>query len=110
VAAAALAAVLSGTAFLYVAGRRAGRAAAAREVRRSAAADKTGEASAAVAALAQRIVDLDAKPLKKPAERKYRRLAADYADLVREVGTAGPDGLITRVEALGRRCDDLERA
>jgi hypothetical protein len=109
VAVAALAAVLLGTAFLYVAGRRAGRAAAARDVRRSAAADKTGQASAAVAALAQRIVDLDAKPLRAAAERKYRRLASDYADLVREVDTVDPDALIKRVETLGRRCADLER-
>lgn len=109
VAIAAVAAVVLGSAFLYVGGRRAGRAAAARQARRSAASDQAGKASAAVSALAQRIVDLDAKPFKKAAERKYRRLASDYADLVREVDTVGPDALIKRVETLGRRCADLER-
>lgn len=107
VAIAALAAVMLGSAFVYVAGRRAGRAAAAREVRRAAATDQAGKLSAAVGSLAQRILDLDGKPLKD--EDRYRRLAADYADLVRAVDTVKPGTLMKRVETLGRRCADLER-
>jgi hypothetical protein len=109
VAIAALAAVLLGSAFVYVGGRRAGRAAAAREARRVAATDEAGQAAAAVGVLAQRIVDLDGKPRSAAAERKFRRLAADYADLVRGVDTVKPDTLIGRVETLGRRCAALER-
>jgi hypothetical protein len=109
VAIAALAAVLLGSAFVYVGGRRAGRAAAAREVRRTAATDEAGKAAAAVGVLAQRIVDLDGKTRSAAAERKFRRLAADYADMVRDVDTVVPDTLIRRVETLGRRCAALER-
>lgn len=109
VAIAALAAVLLGSAFVYVAGRRAGRATAALEARRSAAADAAGKASVAVSSLAQRIVDLDGKAFKPAAERRYRRLASDYADLVHGVDTVDPDALIKRVQTLGRRCADLER-
>ena len=109
VAIAALAAVLLGSAFLWVAGRRAGRAAAARDVRRTTATDAAARASAAVGSLAQRIVDLDGKPMKPAAERKFRRLAADYADLVHAVDTVDPGALIKRVETLGRRCAALER-
>jgi hypothetical protein len=103
IAIAALAAVLLGSAFVYFAGRRAGRGAAAREARRAAADDRTAKASAAVGALAQRIVDLDGKPRSANAERKFRRLASDYADLMRTVDTVDPQVLIKRVKALERR-------
>jgi hypothetical protein len=109
VAIAALAAVLLGSAAVFVAGRRAGRATAALEGRRSAVADAAGKAGVAVSSLAQRIVDLDGKQFKPAAERKYRRLASDYADLVREVDAADTAALIKRVATLGRRCSELER-
>jgi hypothetical protein len=109
VAIAALAAVLLGSAAVFVAGRRAGRATAALEARRSAVADAAGKAGVAVSSLAQRIVDLDGKQFKPAAECKYRRLASDYADLVREVDAADTAALIKRVATLGRRCSELER-
>jgi hypothetical protein len=109
VAIAALAAVLLGSAFVYFAGRRAGRVTAAREARRSAATDDRSRAAAAVGVLAQRILDLDAKPRPAAAERKFRRLAADYADLLQAADTIEPVALTGRVEALGKRCQAFEK-
>jgi hypothetical protein len=109
VAIAALAAVLLGSAFVYLAGRRAGRVTAAREARRAAATDDRSRAAAAVGVLAQRILDLDARTRPAAAERKFRRLAADYADLLQTADTIEPVALTGRVEALGKRCQAFEK-
>ncbi len=108
VAIAALAAVLVGSAFVYLGGRRAGRVSAARQARLAAATDERSKAAAAVGVLAQRILDLDAKPRSTAAERKFRRLAADYADLLQEAATIDPVALTGRVEALSKRCHALD--
>jgi hypothetical protein len=109
VAIAALAAVLLGSAFVYLGGRRAGRAAAAREARRAVAADDRSRAGAAVGVLAQRILDLDAKPRSAASQRKFRRLAADYADLLQAAVTIDPAELLERVGVLGKRCQAFEK-
>ena len=101
-AAAAVLAVLLGSAFVHLAGRRAGRLAAAREERRVAAGDDRARLSASVAAVARQILDLDGRPREAAAERRYRRLAAEYTELLAEVDAPRP-GLAERVAALGDR-------
>jgi len=99
VAGAAVFAVLIGSLLVFVAGRRAGRRAAARRDRLAAAGDARTVLSAAAAALAQRIVDLDARD---PAA--VRRLASDYTKLLDDLTTSDDvERLTERVEALSRR-------
>jgi hypothetical protein len=102
VAIAAIAAVLLGSGFVYFAGRRAGRLTAARGAARAGATDERSLLSAGVGVLAQQIVDLDDKPRTAAAERKYRRLASDYAGLVGD-----PDLSIKQVTALQERARKL---
>jgi hypothetical protein len=109
VAIAALAAVLIGSAFVYLTGRRAGKAAAAREERLARADDDRGRAIAAAGVLAQRILDLDARPRSAAADRKFRRLAASYADLAGETGSLGTADLAARIEALSASAAAIER-
>jgi hypothetical protein len=109
VAIAALMAVLGGSAAVYLGGRRAGRAAAARDARREAVEDERMKASAAVGALAQRILDLDAGKRSPSAEHKFRRLAVDYAALAAEAGTLAPAVVTRRVAALDKQARTLDK-
>ncbi|WP_433386879.1 hypothetical protein [Micromonospora sp. KLBMP9576] len=116
-AAAAIVAVVVGAAALYLGGRRAGRLADARRRRREEIADGRGALSAAIAVLAQQIIDLDqryaAAPRRTRAGRAFRgrylTLASDYAALLDRVAAVGADddaavrGLVGRVDELSQR-------
>jgi hypothetical protein len=105
IAAAAVVTVLLGSGVLWLAGRRAARLAVSRRERREAADDARSALSAAVATLAQRIIDLDAR---KGGTRKVRRLASDYLELTDELAAGqDPDSLTRRVDALIARADAL---
>ncbi|WDZ83536.1 hypothetical protein [Micromonospora cathayae] len=128
VAAAAVLAVLVGSAGVYAAGLRAGRLTARRRRLRDAHADERSALSAATAVLAQQIIDLDRRYARVPRRvggpiggtvaprddgqrafvRDYRRLVADHTDLLDAVTGASGDPaelarLTARVEALSRR-------
>ena len=107
VAAAAVLAVLLGSALVHLAGRRAGRLAAARQERRAAAGDARARLSAGVAAVAQQILDLDGRPRPPAAQRRYLRLAAEYTKLLAEVDAPRP-GLTERVTVLGEQLRALD--
>lgn len=99
IAAAAVSAVLIGSLLIFLTGRRAGRRAAARRDRLAAADDARTVLSASAAALAQQIVDLDARD---PAA--VRRLASDYTKLLDDlVNDDDVEQLASRVEALRSR-------
>ncbi|MEV4701946.1 hypothetical protein [Actinoplanes sp. NPDC049316] len=106
VAAAAVLAVLVGSAVVFVAGRRAGRLAVDRRDRLAEAGDARTALSAAAAVLAQQIIDLDewAGTVGNDAyRRRYRRLVSDYTAILGEIATADADRaaeLTARVEAL----------
>ncbi|MET0422998.1 MAG: hypothetical protein ABW046_03940 [Actinoplanes sp.] len=100
VAAAAILAVLLGSAFLWLAGHRAGRLAADRQARREAVEDEQSRLAASMAALARRIVDLDGRPRSPKDEQRYRRLAVDYAKLLDRPSQSKVDSLATSLEKL----------
>lgn len=133
VAAAAVLAVLVGSAGAYLAGLRAGRLTAVRRSLRDAADDRRGGLSAATAVLAQQIIDLDRYHSRVPRAvggpsvhtarpgderqrtfvREYRRLAAEYTELLDAVtavdghGDAELERLTRRVESMSRRAARL---
>ncbi|WP_016699044.1 hypothetical protein [Actinoalloteichus spitiensis] len=128
VAAAALSAVVLGSTGVYLTSLRAGRVAARRQRRRDAARDERSALSANAAVLAQRIIDLDRRvPAARRSElerernrrgrlaNRYRAIASDFAVLLRRIAEADARGetdrqdLVSRVDELSRRCDDLER-
>ncbi|MFI5914265.1 hypothetical protein [Dactylosporangium sp. NPDC051541] len=86
VAAAAILAVLAGSAGLYFGARRAGRRAASRREQRDQATDSRTVLSAAMAAVAQRIIDADVKA------KRHRKVAADYVKLMEEIAAADRRG------------------
>lgn len=116
VAAAAVGAVLAGTVILFVVSRRAGRLAAARRARRDQATDGRTELSAATAAVAQQIIDLDrryaralapdsgrrpgAVSRRRPRRRRgqpefaarYRALTSEYTELLDDIAAADRAG------------------
>ncbi|MGC4808487.1 hypothetical protein [Micromonospora sp. DT233] len=120
-AGAALTAVVAGAAALYVAGRRAGRLAAAQRARRDERADDRTALGAATAVLAQQIIDLepryavaaDTRKVRTKADREfchlYLRLTSDYAALVDGITALDGDDeaavreLTERVNALIQR-------
>lgn len=110
VAVAAIVAVLGGAATMYVVSRRAGRLAANHRAERDAAADARSSLTAKAAVLAAQIIDLDGRfpRADKDFRRKYRQLAADYAELAADLtdGEVQP-GLRPKVEALSDRARDL---
>lgn len=113
VAAAAVLAVLVGSAVSYAGARRAGRLATRHLARRAAASDDRRELSAATAGLAQQIIDLDRR-VPESAEQQYDAVVTGYVELLDEVA-ADPDEaelarLTRRVEALSARCRRLARA
>jgi hypothetical protein len=121
IAGGALVGVVLGASALYLVSRGAGRLAAARQERRANADDARTRLGAAAAAVAGRLVSLDAeytrrKPRlnsKRQAKfaKQYGALAASYAEVLPEVHAAHDDesleDLITKVEALGERCGEL---
>ncbi|MFD2762822.1 hypothetical protein [Micromonospora eburnea] len=115
-AAAAVGGVGAGAAALWLAGRRAGRLAAARQARHDERADGRSELSAAVAVLARQIVDLDQRYGRIGGgrdRRTYLRLASDYTGLLDKVAgvgdadEAGVRGLRDRVDELSRQASTL---
>jgi hypothetical protein len=88
----AVAGVLGGALALYATGRRAARVAETRRVRRDAATDARTAVSAAAAAVAQQVLDLDRSPrMADPAfAAQYRALAAGYADLAGDLTDGAP--------------------
>ncbi|PZG21265.1 hypothetical protein C1I95_07840 [Micromonospora craterilacus] len=115
-AGAAIGGVVAGAAVLWIAGRRAGRLAAARQARRESHADGRSALSAAAATLAQQIVDLDQRYGRVGngrASRAYLRLATDYTRLLDDVTTVeGADEAAVRrlrkqVKALSRQASRL---
>lgn len=113
VAAAALAAVVLGSAFIYLTGRRSARLATRRRDRRDTATDERAALTAATGTLAQQLIDLDTRlgHRDSPATKRYRELTADYTHLLADL-TTGDDvrALTTRVEALSRRAHSLAGA
>ncbi|MEU4569099.1 hypothetical protein [Micromonospora sp. NPDC023956] len=127
VAAAAVLAVLVGSALVYATGLRAGRLAADRRNVRDARADRRSALSAATAVLAQQIIDLDQRYARlKPTAvagnadhkafvRDYPALVTDYTDLLDTVASAPErddahlDGVAHRVESLSRRAVQVAR-
>ena len=122
IAAAAVLAVLLGSAGVYLGGRNAGRLAASRRASAEAGSDARNALGAATAVLAQQIIDLDrqysapgAGGGRKPRAFRstYRQVASDYADLMNSIATADSHGdaspaeLTERVEALSKRCQSL---
>ncbi|MFI7673449.1 hypothetical protein [Actinophytocola sp. NPDC049390] len=110
IALAALAAVLGGALTLFVLGRRAGRLAATHRAEREAATDEHSVLNAKAAVLAKHVIDLDgrADSLGKDFRRKYRELAADYAELAADLtdGEVQPE-LREKVDALTKRAEQL---
>ena len=117
IAAAAVLAVLAGTAMIYLGGRRAGRLADTRRARRAAQTDLRSTLNAEAAVLAQQIIDLDQRyalatrgKTERAFAQKYRRLSSDYTALLTEIAGAGDAetvGLTRRVAALNERCRKL---
>lgn len=114
IAAAAVAAVLLGSAVVYVTGRRSASLAAGRRERRDAATDERSALSAATGVLAQQIIDLDARFGRpgSPFAGRYRELSTEYVQLLGRINAADrdgtdPRGLALRVESLSRRARAL---
>lgn len=99
IAAAAVTAVLLGSATLYLLGRRSARATARRLESRAALTDDRTELSAATGALAHQIIALDTTHGRTD---EFRHLAADYAHLL-DTDTDLP----TRLESLTHRANRL---
>jgi hypothetical protein len=124
IAAAAILAVLLGSATLYVAGRRAGRLATAQGESRQKATDARSALAASAAVLAQQIIDLDGRyqpaiapttsrgrAKQKSFDRQYRQLTSDYTKLLGELGEGVEnDELSVRVAALSARCRKVAAA
>ncbi|GHJ06321.1 hypothetical protein TPA0907_06880 [Micromonospora humidisoli] len=121
-AAAAVTGVVAGASGLYFGGRRAGRLAAARRVRRDERTDSRSMLSAATAGLAQQIIDLDPTYALLSSRRggddstfvkRYRQLTSDHAALLDRLSTlddadeAAVGKLTARVESLSRRAQAL---
>ncbi|WKU07815.1 hypothetical protein [Micromonospora sp. HUAS LYJ1] len=121
-AAAAVTGVVAGASVLYLGGRRAGRLAAARRVRRDERTDGRSALSAATAGLAQQIIDLDPKYALLSSRRngddssfvrRYRQLTADHTALLDRLSTLDDADetavreLTARVESLSRRAQSL---
>lgn len=111
IALAAVAAVLGGALTVWVVGRRAGRLAAAHRAERDAAEDVRGSITAKAAVLAKHIIELDGRvsAKNKTFQRKYRQLAADYAELAADLtdGEVQPE-LREQVDALTVRARQLK--
>ncbi|WBB80582.1 hypothetical protein O7606_04115 [Micromonospora sp. WMMD882] len=133
VAAAAILAVVAGSAAVYAAGLRAGRLADSRRALRAAADDADSTLSAATAVLAQQIIDLDGRlprrvgppggAAPRPANERqrafvddYRELVTGYAELLDDLSTAEArdpahrDRLTRRIDSLTRRATHLSRS
>lgn len=120
VAVAAVVAVVGGAVTMWVVGRRAGRLAAGHRAERDAAADARSSLNAKAAVLARQIIDLDGRYPRADNEfrGKYRQLAADYAELARDLTDGevepelGPkvDGLTTRARALAEKSGKPRRS
>lgn len=113
IAGAAVIGVLGGAVALFVGSRRVGRLAAAHREERDAASDVRGSLNARAAVLASKIIELDRRYPKadKTFQVKYRKLAADYTELVEALTAEDVDpGLGRRVDALTDRAGDLTRA
>ena len=108
IAGAAVLAVLLGSLLLWLAGRRAGRAAVDRRERLDAATDDRVALSAATAVIAQHLIDLDARYRvgSLDFQRHYVRLAKDYVTLLDDLDA--PDAS-ARVEKLAGRALRLQR-
>ncbi|MEU7617341.1 hypothetical protein AB0B27_14775 [Micromonospora rifamycinica] len=121
-AVAAVLGVVAAATALYLGGRRTGRLAAARRVRRDELTDSRSALSAATAGLAQQIIDLDPRYALLNARRdgddsgfvrRYRQLTSDHAALLDRLATVdGTDdaavrALTTRVESLSRQAQAL---
>jgi hypothetical protein len=109
-AGAAVAAVLGAAGTLWFLGRRAGRLAARHREERDAAQDLRGSLNAKSAVLAGLIIELDQGMARAPrdARRRYRALAAEYAQVVTEVTDDDVDpALVRRVETLTDRARAL---
>ncbi|MEV4769124.1 hypothetical protein [Micromonospora humida] len=121
-AVAAVTGVVAGASVLYLGGRRAGRLAAARRVRRDERTDSRSALSAATAGLAQQIIDLDPKYALLSSRpdgddssfvRRYRQLTADHTALLDRLSTLDDADepavreLTTHVESLSRRAQSL---
>ncbi|MFY1582983.1 hypothetical protein ACN267_00605 [Micromonospora sp. WMMD734] len=121
-AAAAVTGVVAGASGLYFGGRRAGRLAAARRVRRDERTDSRSMLSAATAGLAQQIIDLDPTYALLSSRRggddstfvkRYRQLTSDHAALLDRLSTLDDAdeeavrALTDRVESLSRRAQSL---
>ena len=128
IAIAAIVAIVVGATLLYAVARRAGRVTAARQERRDRATDSRTLLSAATAAVAQQIIDLDTRyaatgitprtPTKKKQPRRspaaeYRALASQYTGLLDDIASADQAGdtdfaaLTIRAEALSTRLNHL---
>ncbi len=110
IAGGAIIAVLGGAIAVYVGGRRAGKLAAAHREERDSASDLRGSLNARAAVLAAKIIELDRRFPKagKDFKRKYRKLAADYTELVGDLTAEDLDpGLLKRVIHLNNRAGEL---
>lgn len=105
-AVAAVLTVVGGAVAVFLVGRRVGRLAAGRSGGGEALSDARVSLNAKAAVLAQRIIELD----RRPVSDEQRRLAADYAALAADIagqeGKVGP-GLVERVRVLSERADRL---
>lgn len=106
----AVLAVVGGAVTVYVVGRRVGRLAARHQRADETLSDERASLNAKVGVLAQRIIELD----RGTSTREHRRLAADYADLARDLAAdTGADAvdpaLVARVDLLMEHAGDLGR-
>ena len=113
IAGAAVFAVLAGSAALYLVGRRLGGMAARRRAHLESTSDERDSVEAKTGVLAKQIIDLDGHYSRGTPDfrRKYRKLAADYADLstgLRDstVARAGLDKQVTRLTEQARSLTD----
>ncbi|GAB3573837.1 hypothetical protein GCM10027445_33660 [Amycolatopsis endophytica] len=105
IAGASVVAVVLGAVGINLAARRATRLAVRLQDQREAAGDARSKLTAGSAALAQQIIDLDARRAK---DKRYRRIIDDYVRLLDDIAEASTEeeyvALAERVDALGRRC------
>jgi hypothetical protein len=113
IALAAVAAVVLGSAAVWLTGRRAARAALRRQERRDAATDDRTALSAATGVLAQQLIELDGRmPKAGDTLRRHRHLTAEYTQLLTRVADADRTGadlddITSHAEVLGRRARSL---
>ncbi|WP_341716181.1 hypothetical protein QQG74_19425 [Micromonospora sp. FIMYZ51] len=110
-AGAAVGGVVAGATMLWLIGRRAGRLADAQRARRTARADDRAALTAATAALAQQIIDLDQRYANRPggdARPAFLRLASDYTRLLDDVTAVDGDDE-TAVRQLRRQVDAISQ-